>query len=249
MPFLTTEAASAPPARVTFFLPEFDDLPFLATKIEDHLFHVEILPREWPLYALMDLGGRQARSNSLPTHVVLDKVSSLSFMPDGVVYAAEVSCCPTGMVTGCLALADNMPLTRPEMRSPDDYLERMTALVRALSGQSPNLAPSLFKGGRTATSDEVENLSGKQWNGVPLGLEQCADCEEWFGRCLDDGWDSGPLIVPVYCRCAPPNRCAYCGRPFHERRLCGNRYDLGTGELVYVPGTIALKHRCTGDEN
>ncbi|HKA35857.1 MAG TPA: hypothetical protein VKH43_03505 [Thermoanaerobaculia bacterium] len=48
----------------------------------------------------------------------------------------------------------------------------------------------------------------------------------------------------VGCRCENWNRCARCHRPFQARRLGSNFFDPEDGNIRFVPGFLALDHRC-----
>src|SRR5206468_8251859 len=97
----------------------------------------------------------------------------------------------SAVVTRQLKTARPLPPT-------DELLRRQTALEAAIREyparraealrQRGMLPPADFvvgdltKGGRDATPAELAALSGRQSNGVPIGLALCADCGLWKGQ-------------------------------------------------------------------
>ena len=106
----------------------------------------------------------------------------------------------------------------------------------------------LTKGGRQATPDDLQALSGRQSSGVPMGLALCADCGLWKGECLDPSPEFSGKVMRVFCLCENRNRCARCGETLYRFRLNGNVYDVRTDTVVHVPGFSGLSHQCSADE-
>jgi hypothetical protein len=102
----------------------------------------------------------------------------------------------------------------------------------------------LNKGGRTATREECHRLAGVDADGVPNGLEQCGDCGNRHGHCLDPNPNFTTWLVQVHCRCENDNRCARCGSLLAERKLNANYYNEGDGQIWHVPGFSGLSHCC-----
>ena len=106
----------------------------------------------------------------------------------------------------------------------------------------------LTKGGRDATPDEFQTLSGRQTSGVPIGLVLCADCRLWKGQCLDPSPEFSGKVMRVCCRCENRNRCARCGETLYRFQLNANYYDQREAAVVHVPGFSGLTHECAGNE-
>jgi hypothetical protein len=104
----------------------------------------------------------------------------------------------------------------------------------------------LTKGGRSATEEERQRLSGKQPNGVPNGLIQCKTCGDWAGECLDPNPMFIGMIMKVDCRCQNDNLCARCGKPLYEYKLNANYYGKD-GIIWHVAAFIGFSHRCPID--
>lgn len=236
MTHLTGTPIPLPTARRTLWLPPIADVPLLVTAIEWPVFHLAVLPREWPLYALIDLVTEQAKWNRLFTCLLADSESVIAFPRPGELEIGRARWFNAPMVVDRLWLSRELPL-RPEV------LCRMAGLSRALRFREPERLPSALLGGHEAEPGEIERLAGTAWNGLPHGLERCSECGEPRGDCLRTHRGRA-LVVPVLCRCHPPSRCASCREPFHPRPLRAHWWDEAAGELRYVPGFPALEHDC-----
>ena len=96
-----------------------------------------------------------------------------------------------------------------EIPGSTEILERMERLAAlwASQGDGP-VRPDPLRAGHAASDDELEEYAGRGPDGVPTGLGRCDDCGEWTGWCLDPAPESGPAVVPVYCRCLNATCCA-----------------------------------------
>jgi hypothetical protein len=103
----------------------------------------------------------------------------------------------------------------------------------------------LSKGSRSPSPEEVLRLSGRQRNGVPCGLVQCATCGDWTGDCFDPSPHLSGRIVRVHCPCENDNLCATCGKILYGRKLNANYYNPADGEIWHVPGFSGLSHECS----
>ena len=105
-----------------------------------------------------------------------------------------------------------------------------------------------MEGGRRASPDEVDRLSGRDEAGIPRGLRRCRECGAFRGDYLaldgEGNGDRAPRVVSVHCRCENHNRCARCGSPLSERRLSAYFLDEPSLSVLYVAAYAALGHRC-----
>ena len=121
---------------------------------------------------------------------------------------------------------------------------RLDALVEAHRRKGGYILGDLTKDGREATADEVGRLAGAGPEGRPRGLECCATCGEWRGRCLDPSPQFVRKVMTVHCGCQNDNRCAACGGFLYERKLNANYYNAGDGQIWHVAGFSGFRHRC-----
>src|SRR5213592_691490 len=221
----------------TLILPAVEP-PYLVIEIVAALYHLTVLPAEFGDDDLEAIARAQVRANRLDACLVLGERRVLAIDAEGVerretevpfrLFGHWIS----AAVTRRLRTARPLPPT-------DEVLRRQTALEAAIREyparraevlrQRGMLPPADFvvgdltKGGRDATPAELAALSGRQSNGVPIGLALCADC-----GC--DNW----------------NRCAACGETLYPFRLNANYYDQREGAVVHVPGFSGLIHECAG---
>lgn len=224
----------------------FGGFPYLATRLVSSLFHIILLPRDWPLEHVLGLGlaQRQAMANHLPTYLVLARDLCVYFREDGQAYRwSEIP--RDGYLTWeKLAPVDPIP------ESPDLSARRLElTLFEEAQHQGSGTATILgdiTKGGRLPTPDEEDRLVGTHADVVPRRLLPCPVCGEWRGECFDTLCQE--LVVTVCCVCQNDNRCARCGELLYERRLSANYFDLADRKIWHVPGFSGLHHRCFGTD-
>ena len=244
----------------TLILPAVER-PYLMVEIVATLYHLTVLPAEFGDDALEAVARAQVQANRLAACLVLGERRVLAIDAEGIerpetevpfrLFGHWIS----AAVTGRLKTASPLPAT-------DDLLRRQTSLEAAIKeyparraevlrqrGMLPSadfVVGDLTKGGRDATPDEFQTLSGRQTSGVPIGLVLCADCGLWKGQCLDPSPDFSGKVMHVACRCENRNRCARCGGTLYRFRLNANYYDPREDAVVHVPGFSGLSHRCRG---
>ena len=231
--------------RAEVALPEpFHGYPYLVTRIgHSALRHMAVLPADWPRGRLLDLARRQAEANRLETCLCLGPSDAVFFNPDGE--AVDSAIIPTGFpVVEQLALAEPIPQTdevalrRVDLRA---HAERLNQGGRYQVGDG-------LEGGRPATPEDIDRLSGRETDGVPKGLSRCTTCR-WFGGDYlalngeGDG-DLTPRVIRVHCRCENRNRCAGCGARLADWRLSAYHYDEAGRRVRYVAAYSAFSHRC-----
>ena len=213
----------------------FDGFPYLVTHVAPSLYHLLVLPCELTLAHLRDLVRWQALANKLPQCLVVGPDRCTYFEPDGGEFACSVV--PSGgvQVAGLLYPCYRLPAT-------DKTLSRLARLQQwaEVHGRRDDYVGDPGEGGRPATAEELERLTGNDANGIPKGLTRCPACREFPGARLQ------PLLVPVSCRCENDTLCARCARPLAARRLNSNL--LSNGLVWHVPGFAAFRHECQGAE-
>jgi len=220
-------------------LPLFDGFPYFIVRVVKVLRHVTLLPADSSRARLEDLAHRQWEANRLDTCLVVSEDLALYLCADGRM--TPTSQLPRGgvLVTGRLRPPDELPI-------PREVARRSRALARFIERTRPRegyLMGDLTKGGRAATLDELVRLEGRQPGGVPRGLLRCPACQGWTGECLDPSPQFRGQVMRVHCRCENNNRCARCRDPL-AWKLNANYYDEADGQIWYVPGFVALSHRC-----
>jgi hypothetical protein len=179
--------------------------------------------------------------NDLSACLVLSRNSVFYLTPDGSESHEDTP--PRGgtIVEGLLKLSDIFSPT-------GDLHERelhLRAFVKDLK-QTGYVLGDTTKGGRKPSETETRSLTGRQPNGVPLGLKRCPRCSEWRGECIDPNPLIDGLVVRVHCLCENHNLCARCRERLCERKVNANYYCEQDGTVWHVPGFCALKHRCVG---
>ena len=228
---------SEPRVNVPLSVPRFDGAPFLATQLESDLCNVTLLPRA-PIHELLEFAFVQSTRNGLRSVLVLDEHSSVSLERSGRIQPGRTAPVDTGIVVHELETCAEIP-------GSSEMLERMERLAALWVSQGDRvLYRDRLRGGHVATAEEIEEHSGRNPDGIPIGLGRCEECGEWTGWCLDPEPEGDPTLVPVYCRCMNDTRCARCDQPFADRTIHGCWWDEPAGALRYVPGTLALAHRC-----
>jgi len=218
----------------------FDGFPYLVTRVVPSMYHVILLPDDLGAENLIEIARRQARANRLPTCLALQADSALYIGPDGRESWTDLP--PTGgvIVAGRLQPYGAFPQSHA-------LTARRLVLARFVQKVTPRtgyMFGDLTKGGRKPTLEEEVQLAGAQQNRVPRGLDSCARCGEWQGRCLDPSPRFTGLVMEVHCRCANDNRCAACGALLYDRKLNANCYDETDGQIWHVPGFSAFGHTC-----
>src|SRR6266568_5432426 len=199
----------------TLILPAVEP-PYLVVEIVAALYHLTVLPADLPEDDLNAIARAQVQANRLAACLVLGERRVLAIGAEGVerretevpfrLFGHWIS----AAVTRRLRTARPLPPT-------DEVLRRQSALEAATKEyparraealrQRGMLPPADFvvgdltKGGRDATPDEFQTLSGRQTSGVPIGLVLCADCGLWKGQCLDPSPDFSGKVMHVACRC------------------------------------------------
>jgi hypothetical protein len=228
---------SEPRVNVSLSVPRFDGAPFLATQLESDLCNVTLLPRA-PIHELLEFSFVQSTRNGLKSVLVLDEHSCVSLERSGRIQPGRTAPVDTGIVVHELETCAEIP-------GSDEMLERMERLAALWVSQGDRaLHRDRLRAGHVATAEELEEHGGRNSDGIPIGLGRCDECGEWTGWCLDPEPVDAPTLVPVYCRCMNDTRCARCDTPFAERTIHGCWWDEPAGALRYVPGTLALAHRC-----
>src|SRR5437867_11307529 len=183
----------------TLILPAVEP-PYLVVEIVTALYHLTVLPADLPEDDLNAIARAQVQANRLDACLVLGERRVLAIDAEGLErLVAE----PPFRLFGhwiSAAVTRRLRTARP-LPPTDEVLRRQTALEAAIREyparraealrQRGMLPPADFvvgdltKGGRDATPAELEVLSGRQTNGVPVGLVQCGECRFWKGECLD----------------------------------------------------------------
>jgi len=237
-----TQSEISSNALSTLNLPVFDGYPYLTVRLAPAFFHLNVVPSDWPLAKLKELTRCQAQANDLPACLVLSQNSAFYVTPDGSDRYANTP--PRGgtVVEGILKPSEDFPPTT-DLRSREN---RLRAFVKGLK-QTGFVMGDLTKGGRTPSESEARNLTGRQQNGVPLGLTWCPRCGECRGECIDPNPLLNGLLVVVHCLCENRNLCARCGDRMNERKVNANYYSERDDAVWHVPGFSALSHSCKGD--
>ena len=244
----------------TLILPAVEP-PYLVVEIVAGLYHVAVLPADFSDDHLEAVARAQVQANRLAACLVLGERRVLAIDAEGIerpeteIPLRLLGHWMSAAVTGRLKTASPLPAT-------DGLVRRQTALEAAVKKyparraevlrQRGMLPPADFvvgdltKGGRQATPDELQGLSGREPSGVPVGLVLCADCGFWKGQCLDPSPEFHGKVMRVCCRCENRNRCAACGETLYRFRLNANYYDPRADAVVHVPGFSGLSHQCAG---
>src|SRR5437899_6762751 len=244
----------------TLILPAVEP-PYLVVEIVTALYHLTVLPADFGDDDLEAIARAQVRANRLDACLVLRERRVLAIHAEGV--ARRETEVPFRLFGHWIsaALTRRLRTARP-LPPTDEVLRRQTALEAAIReyparraevlrqrGMPPPadfVVGDLTKGGRDATPAELAALSGRQSNGVPIGLVLCADCGLWKGQCLDPSPEFRGKVMRVHCGCDNWNRCAACGQRLAAHRLNGNSYDQREDAVVHVPGFSGLGHQCAG---
>jgi len=218
----------------------FDGPPFFVTRIVPALYDVILLPTEMNEASLIAYSEHQACSNKLDACLVLSENRGLWFTPEGG--KSFSSHTPWGgiLMTGGLKTCREF-YTSAELEDRESRLDVIVGEARRRGGY---IHGDPRHGGRPATEQELENLSGTGSSGVPKGLVECPNCGGLKGECLGTVEHYKKSILPVHCQCDNNNRCARCGNVLYERKLSSNYFEPSDGRIWYVPGFCCFDHVC-----
>jgi len=223
--------------------PLFKGFPYLLSHLNGELYHIILLPRtaEQQDPQQFKTAHDQAWANHLPTWLVTSEHEAWLFG-----YAMYLPSVVQSHVPRPSAIAFGKLVTQEAIPETGEIITRYLTLClhanHVNGGGSTIYVGDLTKGGRPANGWQIDQLSGRQPNGVPKGLQQCATCREWRGTCLDTNIPD--LLVNVSCSCYNANRCARCGQPLYNRMLKSNYYSEKDGGIWHVPGFCAIDHKC-----
>jgi hypothetical protein len=221
----------------------FDGFPYLVTRIgRTPLRHVVLLPADWSRGHLLEVARQQAIANQLETCLCQGPADAVYVTVHGSWSAGNVL--PWGLpVVDGLEVSEPVPPTR-ELRARRTRLKAFAARHKG----SGYLVGDGMEGGRRASPDEVDRLSGRDEAGIPRGLRRCRECGVFRGDFLalegEGSGDRTPRVVPVHCRCENHNRCARCGSLLSHRRLSAYFFDEPSLSVRYLAAHAALGHRC-----
>jgi hypothetical protein len=221
----------------------FDGFPYFVTRIgRTPLRHVVLLPADWSRGHLLEVARQQAIANQLETCLCQGPADAVYVTVHGSWSAGNVL--PWGLpVADGLEVSEPVPPTR-ELRARRTRLKAFAARHKG----SGYLVGDGMEGGRRASPDEVDRLSGRDEAGIPRGLRRCRECGVFRGDFLalegEGSGDRTPRVVPVHCRCENHNRCARCGSLLSDRRLSAYFFDEPSLSVRYLAAHAALGHRC-----
>lgn len=217
--------------------------PYVITRIAPAFYHMMVVPKI-SVDQLMKIASSQELLNGLQTCLILDENEAV-YIADGKKSAR------TNIPSGGVVIADKLqPCFALGAFHDDDqtYQSRVEIVRKSLNNQPFNgyMFGDLSKGGRTATAEELERLSGPNpvFRGVPSGLHLCTRCYMFRGTCLDPNEQFRGQVMVVHCHCDNDNRCARCLTHFYEYKLNANYYEPRDGSIWHVPGFSALTHAC-----
>jgi len=219
----------------------FDGFPYLVTLATNVAYHFTLLPRG-PAIFLLAIAESQHLVNDLPQCLVLNHRVWQYYWHEGTEQEWRKQP-PLGgtILFGKLHCFRHFPLTQ-------ELLSRYEKLAGFKGNGGGNLIFGDFeKGGRTATAEQIRKLTGKQPNGIPVGLVRCPHCGHWKGECLDPSPEFAGKVMPVHCLCDNRNYCARCGQLLYQYKLNANYYDEAGCKVCHVPGFKAFEHRCSDD--
>ena len=218
----------------------FDGFPYYVTRIVPALYHVILLPSEWTEAALIDFASTQASFNNLEACLALSQDRGLWFTPGGETTNSR------HIPAGGVLINGGLKSCR-ECHGSAEFEERarrLEACVQETRSRGGYVRGDPSHGGRPATDQEREALSGVGPGGVPKGLVVCPECGGLRGECLGTAEHYKKSVLPVSCRCENQNRCARCGSSLHEWKLSSNFFNPSDGRIWYVPGFACFGHKC-----
>lgn len=221
-------------------LPQYDGFPYLNTRVCSALYHITLVPEGAPESTLLNLARAQVAANRLDVCLVLDASRCVFLWAGGRTQPSSDT--PRGgtLLANLLELSvDLLPTEDLRLREAD-----LVRIVEHDRRKGTYMVGDLTKGGRKATPEELQRLSGTNGHYFPRGLTQCATCREWRGECLDPSPQFAGMVMRAHCRCENHNRCARCGAQLYGARLNANYYNPQDGAIWHVPGFCGLSHRC-----
>jgi len=218
----------------------FDGFPYYVTRIVPALYHVILLPTEWTEASLIDFASTQADFNNLEACLALSQDHGLWFAPDGGKKQSK------RLPAGGILINGGLKSCR-EFHNSAEFEGRarcLEARVQETRSRGGYVRGDPSHGGRPATDQELEALSGAGPGGVPKGLVVCPDCGTLRGESLGTAERYKKSVLPVSCRCDNNNCCARCGRGLHEWKLSSNFFNPSDRRIWYVPGFSCFGHKC-----
>ncbi len=218
----------------------YDDFPYLLTRITPAFYHVIPLSDTLEETILWSLARYQHQCNQIQTCLVLDRERCIFFASHGREILSDQ------IPRGGILIADRLKPCAPLENTAwwQAKATRLEGLVRCQRAYGQYLLGDLTKGGREASAEEKQLLSGATCDGIPKGLSKCNVCMEWRGDCLDPSPMFRGRIMSVSCRCENTNTCARCFQPLADRKLNANYWDEATHSITHVPGFVSLGHVC-----
>ncbi len=251
--------------------PAFDGFPYLATILDQNYFHLLLAPKSFTVGHLLDLAHLQAVANELPTYVVLG--FRLCIHVDSRLSYRASSVFPGGFMTsgqlkpGFPLLEDEDLLERIErletfkkdQHDPSNLFsgDPTNGGRAATSEETIELLPPRTN---SVPRGLVQCIRCREWKGfcldlppssseiiaypgTVLGFEKPSYSEKNYIMGFDANSTRNGRVV-VSCRCENDNFCAQCERPLCDRKLNSNYFIKTDERISYVPGTLALKHKC-----
>jgi len=218
----------------------FDGFPFFVTRIVPGLHNIILLPIDMDVASLIEFSEHQAHSNDLEACLVLSNKRVHWFIPEGGKSYAHQSPWGGVLITGGLKTC-KVFYPSPEL---EERAKRLEELVKEYRQRGGFIRGDSNHGGRPASEQELDSLSGEGLDVAPKGLDKCPTCGGWKGDCLGTFERYKTSVLPVHCQCDNHNRCARCGDPLHEHKLNSNIFEPSDGQIRYVPGFACFGHVC-----
>jgi hypothetical protein len=216
--------------------------PYIATRIVPSMYHIIPLPK-LEMADLLKITYFQQSKNDLQTCLVAGAGHALYVNRPG---EAEFS---DFIPMGGVIVAERLHLGvyfNLGQQMEEEYRLRQKMLSDAIVSQAATgyMRGDPTHGGRKATSEELENLSGPNphFKGVPNGLIFCSNCHMFRGACLDPSIHFIGQIMTVNCKCENENYCARCFERLDGFKLNANSYEQNA--ILHNPGFVGLSHKC-----
>jgi hypothetical protein len=222
-------------------LPRFDGFPYISTRVVPALYHIILLPAGVGEAELVRLTEQQTLANQLSSCLVVASDRAIYCESDGRTVVSNEPPWGGKTIAEGLVPAVDCDDGSEDFRARQDRLADMIDHARRAN---VHILGDVTKGGRAATEQEREALTGVLPDGRPRGLSHCLDCGDWKGVCLDSSAQFAGQVMTVHCYCDNRNHCARCGEQLFERRLNANFYNPRDRSIWHVPGFCGLSHRC-----